>query len=47
MTEETTQARPATQLPKPTGWKLLCAVPEIEDKFSGTDLIKPSSITRD
>ena len=46
MTEEATQARPATQLPKPTGWKLLCAVPEIEDKFSGTDLIKPSSITK-
>ena len=36
----------ATQLPKPTGWKLLCALPEVEDKFSGTDLLKPDSLTK-
>ena len=23
----------ATQLPKPAGYKILCAIPEIEDKF--------------
>ena len=23
----------ATQLPTPTGWKILCAVPDIEDEF--------------
>ena len=31
MTEETK----ATQLPEPKGWKILCAVPEVEDKFEG------------
>ena len=36
----------ATQLPKPTGWKLLCALPEVEDKFSGTDLLKPDSLAK-
>ena len=41
---ETTEK--ATQLPKPTGWKLLCALPEVEDKFSGTDLLKPDSVTK-
>ena len=36
----------ATQLPKPQGWKILCAVPEVEDRFSGTDLLKPESISK-
>lgn len=36
----------ATQLPKPTGWKVLCAIPEVEDKFSGTDLLKPDSVAK-
>ena len=45
-TEEVTQEQKATQLPKPQGWKLLCALPEVEDKFSGTDLLKPDAITK-
>ena len=36
----------ATQLPKPTGWKILCAVPEVEDKFSATDLLKPDALAK-
>lgn len=36
----------ATQLPQPKGWKILCAVPEVEDRFSGTDLLKPESVAR-
>ena len=40
------QTQQATQLPKPTGWKLLCAIPEVEDKFSGTDLLKPDALTK-
>ena len=36
----------ATQLPKPRGYKILCAIPEVEDKFSGTDLVKPESVTK-
>ena len=30
----------ATQLPKPQGYHILCAVPDIEDKFEGSGLIK-------
>jgi co-chaperonin GroES (HSP10) len=46
MTSETEAVQQATQLPKPQGWKVLCAVPEVEDKFSGTDLLKPESISK-
>ena len=46
MTSETEVVQQATQLPKPQGWKILCAVPEVEDKFSGTDLLKPESISK-
>jgi len=28
----------ATMLPEPTGWKLLCAVPEVSEKIDGTEL---------
>lgn len=28
------------QLPKPTGWKILCAVPEIADTFENSRIIK-------
>jgi co-chaperonin GroES (HSP10) len=35
----------ATQLPKPTGWKLLCAIPEVEDKFE-SGILKPESMTK-
>lgn len=33
----------AKQLPTPSGWKLLCAVPEIDDRFEGTDIVRPDS----
>lgn len=29
------------KLPKPVGFKVLCAVPSIDEKFDGTNLIKP------
>jgi co-chaperonin GroES (HSP10) len=45
MAEEAVDQK-ATQLPKPQGWKVLCAVPEVEDRFSGTDLLKPESISK-
>lgn len=35
----------ATQLPQPKGWKILCAVPEVEDKFEN-GLYKPDSTVR-
>jgi co-chaperonin GroES (HSP10) len=33
----------ATQLPTPTGWKILCAVPDISERVDGTslDLVRP------
>jgi len=34
------EVQTATQLPKPTGYHILCAVPEIEQKFDGSALIK-------
>lgn len=46
VTENAEQAPQATQLPEPKGWKILCAIPEVEDKFSGTDLLKPESIAK-
>ena len=30
----------ATQLPTPVGWKLLCAVPEVQDTFDGTSIVR-------
>jgi co-chaperonin GroES (HSP10) len=32
-----------TQLPRPVGFCILCAVPKVDDKFAGTDLVKPDS----
>jgi co-chaperonin GroES (HSP10) len=46
--DNATDEQKATMLPEPTGWKLLCAVPEVSDKIDGTDLdlVKPTSLLR-
>lgn len=36
----------ARQLPEPTGWKILCAVPAIDEKFDGTSLYRPDSLSK-
>jgi co-chaperonin GroES (HSP10) len=38
----------ASTLPEPTGWKLLCIVPDVSDKLDGTDLdlVKPTSVLK-
>lgn len=38
----------ATMLPEPTGWKILCAVPEVDEKIAGTslDLVRDASSMR-
>lgn len=38
----------ATQLPEPTGWKLLCIVPDVSEKLDGTslDLVRPTEALR-
>ena len=43
---ETHEEQKATQLPYPKGWKLLCAIPEVEDKFAGSEIVKPESIAK-
>lgn len=30
----------ATQLPNPTGWKILCVVPEVSDTFENSAIVK-------
>lgn len=41
--EEETQEQKATMLPEPKGWKLLCVVPDIEETFEGSSIIKADS----
>jgi co-chaperonin GroES (HSP10) len=41
MSEEKTAV---TQLPEPKGWKILCAVPEVEDKYESGILKADSSV---
>jgi len=38
----------ASQLPEPTGWKLLCIVPDVSEKLDGTtlDLVRPADVLR-
>ena len=44
MTEEA-NTKP-TQLPRPSGWKLLCAVPQLDAKFENSALIKPDMVAK-
>ena len=45
---EATSEEKATMLPQPTGFKLLCLVPDVSDKISGTklELLKTSEMIR-
>jgi co-chaperonin GroES (HSP10) len=36
----------ATQLPRPQGYRILCAIPEAEKKFDGSELEKPDEVLR-
>jgi len=42
MTEE---SRKAAQLPRPQGYRILCAVPDVEEKFE-TGLLKPDTMVK-
>ena len=37
----------ARQLPDPVGWKILCAVPEMDDTFEGSELVRPEASRRE
>ena len=41
----TDESRKAAQLPKPQGYRILCAVPEVEEKFE-TGLLKPDMMVK-
>jgi hypothetical protein len=43
---EATEAEKARQLPDPSGYRILCAIPEVEDKFEGSDLVKPDELVK-
>jgi co-chaperonin GroES (HSP10) len=45
-TQEDEVSASARQLPDPTGWKILCAVPSIDEKFEGTTLYRPDSLSK-
>lgn len=34
-----------SNIPKPVGYKILCSVPEVEETFHGSVLVKPSMTT--
>ena len=36
----------AKQLPTPSGYRILCAIPEVDDKFDGSELIKPEDLVK-
>ena len=36
----------ATQLPKPVGYKILCAIPEADEKIDGSELVKAAETMR-
>lgn len=37
----------ARQLPDPVGWKILCAVPEMDDKYEGTEFVRPDAFRKE
>ena len=45
---DATAEEKASQLPIPHGWKLLCAVPDVSERYEGTelDLVKPTSLLK-
>ena len=38
--EEATDEQKAAMLPEPKGWKILCVVPDVSDKFENSSIIK-------
>jgi co-chaperonin GroES (HSP10) len=43
---QATEAEKAKQLPTPSGYRILCAIPEAEDTFEGSDLVKPDDLVK-
>lgn len=43
---DATNEQKATQLPEPTGWKILCIVPEVTDTFENSNIVKAEAFMR-
>ena len=44
--EDATSEQKATSLPEPTGWKLLCVVPDVKDTFENSSIVKAESFMK-
>lgn len=44
--EVQTQEKKASQLPEPTGYKLLCVVPDVSETFENSGIVKAESFMR-
>jgi co-chaperonin GroES (HSP10) len=43
---EATDEEKARQLPDPTGWKILCAVPEVAETFENSSIVKAGAFMK-
>ncbi len=44
--EGASEEQRAKQLPEPTGYKILCVVPDAEEKFEGTSIVKADAFMK-
>lgn len=44
--EDAPQEQKATQVPQPTGYKLLCVVPDVSDKFENSSIVKAEAFMK-
>jgi co-chaperonin GroES (HSP10) len=44
--ESASAEQKAKQLPDPQGWNILCVVPDVEEKFEGTNIVKADSFMK-
>lgn len=40
------EVQAASKMPQPAGWRILCMVPSIDEKFDGTSLVRPDSVAK-
>lgn len=43
---EAPEERRAKALPEPTGWKILCVVPDVQETFDGSSIVKADSLMK-
>lgn len=45
-TDGASDEQKATMLPEPTGWKILCVVPDVQDTFENSSIVKADQYMR-